>query len=793
MKWLRYTVLALLSVVVIAGVLIYYLIQTKQPTYTGEKQLINLKASTKVVFDSNAVPHIYAKNDQDAFRTLGYVHASERLFQMDLLRRVGSGRLSELFGKDLTEIDALFRTLGLNEIAQQSAEFYFKEQDETYKRHTLAYLDGVNQYIRENNFPIEYTLLGVAPKEFAPVDLYHTVAYMGFSFAMALKTDPISDYIHKQLGPQYLNDLRLHSVDENVFIPVDSILQTTHTEPISAALREVAEIIPAPEFSGSNAWIVGAKKSKSGKPLFSNDTHIGYSQPCIWYEAHIQTPNLNLYGNYLAGFPFPLIGHTLDHAWGLTMLENDDFDLYREKIENNKVLYKGKWEKLKTRTETIPIKGEGSFQIEVQETPHGPIINNVVDGLDKTEPISAYWTMTKSPMNVLAVAHGMAFSKNINEFEKAISGLTAPGLNIMYADAKDNIAWWGAAKLLIRPNHVHSKFILDGSSGEDDPIGYSPFSVNPKSINPPSGYVYSANNQPASYDSTLYPGYYYPGNRAQIIMETLEKKDNWTLEEMKALQLHNTSPSYPALAQEILRQITPSDNIEQEVYNVLNAWDGAHNPTSVGPTIYYKLLYHTLHKTMADELGEDNFKSYLKSYFMLRSNSPLIANNSSIWWDNITTDHRESRKEILQAAFSQSVKELYVQLGETPKNWHWRNVHKVVHEHPVGKVEPLDQLFNVGPFPIDGGEEVVNKQSFLLNGDGYYKVKGGPAMRIVLDFNDIEHSESVLPTGQSGNPFSKYYQNQAQDFVSGNYRKQLMNAKEIDKEKIGTLKFTPLN
>lgn len=792
MKWIKYSIVTVLILVLSISVFLFIIYRQSLPEYSGQKQLQQLNESTKVVFDDYAVPHIYASNKEDAFRTLGYTHASERLFQMDLLRRVGGGRLSEIFGEDLKDVDVLFRTLGMKKIAKESAKQHFSTIDEEYKTLTLAYLDGINQFIREDRLPIEFTILGYDPEPFQPEDIYKTVAYMGFSFAMALKTDPIADYIKNELGDKYLSALALHTDSTNILIPVHRPDSSLKAEQVTQMIQKVMETLPAPEFSGSNSWVIGAKKTKSGKVLFANDTHIGYSQPAIWYEAHISTPDLQLYGNFLAGFPFPLVGHTLHHSWGLTMLENDDFDLYRETIKDDKVLYKGKWQPLEHSKETIHIKGKDSITIDIASTPHGPLIHQALDQFSDEQPISAYWTLTRFPLDVLRSGYGLFTAQNVTEFEEYISTLTAPGLNIMYGDVEDNIAWWGAAKLIKRPAHVNSKLILDGSSGKDDPLGFYDFSENSKSINPESGYVYSANNQPASWDSVLYPGYYYPGNRAKVIMTAIEQSNDWTIEQLKQLQLNNTSPNYHEMAREILQHVVPETDIEKEAHSLLQQWDGHHNYRSVEPTIYYKLLYHVLALSLEDELGQENFETYLKSYFVMRSNPVLIFDNQSPWWDNISTDKKESRKEIFQQAFQKSIQQLFVQLGEHPKNWYWEKVHQVAHEHPLGKVQPLDKLFNVGPIPIDGGEEVVNKQSFTINEIGYYKVTGGPAMRIVIDFADVEHSESVLPTGQSGNPFSDYFDNQALMFAHGKYRLQKMNQQEIEKSSIGTVLFEPV-
>ena len=350
-----------------------------------------------------------------------------------------------------------------------------------------------------------------------------------------------------------MNDLVINTVKANTTIPTH-MMDTSIVSQITETSLSVLKTLPVAEWLGSNSWVVGPSKSKSGYPLLANDAHIGFSQPSVWYEAHLNSPGFNFYGNHLAGFPFAMIGHNDFSAWGLTIFPNDDMDFYREKLNpdnSNQVWAIDHWDTMVNRKEIISVKDSKDVEFVVRSTRHGPIINEVSSTIDsiETQPVSFFWTFNKFPYKVLQTAYEMAHSRNINDFRSAISQLEAPGVNITYADKEGNIAWWAVARLIERPEHVESKMILDGSSGNDDPIGFYPFTANPHSENPPDGFVYSANNQPDSADGVLHPGYFYPGLRGQRIMELLSEKNDWDLQSFKEMVMDDTSPIFPEIGQ----------------------------------------------------------------------------------------------------------------------------------------------------------------------------------------------------------------------------------------------------
>jgi len=788
MKFLRITVASIILLALVLVGYLFYLRSTYQPSYEGEFQLAGLNAPVTVTFDEWGIPHIVAESDEDAFKALGYIHAQERLFQMDVLRRVGSGRLAEFFGKDLLDVDKFFRTLGTNKLAERSdAKWMSEDNDKPYAVLSRAYIDGVNQYIGTGNKGVEYLLLGLEPETFTTVDLHYTVAYMSYSFAVSLKEDPVVDHIKRNLGDAYLNALAPNYVSYFHTLP-NTYPDSSNT--LLTTLNNVLTSLPAPPFLGSNSWVLSGKKTKSGKVLFANDTHIAFSQPSVWFEAHIESPGISLYGNFLAGFPFPLVGHTRDHSWGLTMFENDDMDLYAETIKNGKVRYKNQWVPLKTRKETIAVKGEAAVDITVRETPHGPIISDVNELTGAQESnIAAFWTMNEFESQAAEVAYGFAFSKSMEEFRSYLPLLHAPGLNVMYGDAAGNVAWWATAKLVKRPKHVNSKLILDGASGKDDPIGWYAFDDNPHAVNPEWGFVHSANNQPdpLAVDSIYYPGYYYAGSRSLAIYNALNAKDDWDLESTQKLLMTHKSPTYPKNVSTLLETVSPRDEIDATALQSLLTWNGSHALNDKAPILYYALTYQVIQHAMGDELDSLHLAAFTNSFFRLRSFEQFINTANSPWWDDNKTTEMENRTTIFQRAFEDAVDQVKANHGQDPANWKWGNAHTVVYQHPMGKVEPLDKLFNIGPFAMESGEEVINKLSFDIHGDAMYHVKAGPAMRIAIDFADVEAAESILPTGNSGRVFSPHYADQAELYATGKFRRMYMNLDHIPSKRVVTL------
>ena len=777
-------ILLTLSIVI----LIYW--NSLKPNYSGELSINNLKEQVEIYFDDVGVPHIYANNQEDAYTALGYVHAQDRLWQMELMRRISAGRLSEILGKDLIETDKFFLTIGIDESANET----IKEIDKNSQSYKLsqAYLNGINQFIDEGSTPIEFTLAKIDKEHYVMKDIYNVFGYMSFSFAMAHKTEPFLSKINAKLHESYIDELAIHIDPETTTIPNFNPVNNDNQEQFISKIDNIMKTLPISPFIGSNAWVIGPKKTASGKVIFSNDPHINYSQPGVWYQSHIVCPDFELYGFNLALTPFSLLGHNRQFAYGLTMFENDDIDFYAEENDpNNKNNYKTgeEFRAFAVTTKTIKVKDSDDVTFEIKSSKHGPIMNDYIGLKDNKKAIAMDWIYTKFKNEMLEATYEITHSKNINDFKKGVSKIVAPGLNVMYGDSDDNIAWFAGGKLYIHNNNVNTKFILNGSNDLDDKLTYINFKDNPQSINPPWNYVYSANNQPDKIlDTILYPGYYLPEDRTKRITDVLTGLTNISTNEMKDLITDVTSSKAPDLVKIISNNIDEENLSKKELFalKVLRNWEGDFKLNSSASTIYVKFKYLYLKNVFADELGDDLFNQFTELHLGKRQYNKQLQANFSVWNDNINTkDVIETKKQIINKSFKETIKQLEEQFGSEPRLWTWNKVHIIEHEHAFMKKPSILQkylksTFNVGPFSIEGTNEVLNNQMFYANKKGEYKVTAGPSTRRIVDFSDVENNSfAIIPTGQSGNVFSKHYKDQALKFNNGEFYKMLINKDTI--------------
>jgi penicillin amidase len=766
------------SLFLIVGLWLYT--KTLTPNYAGEIALKNLSEKVEIHFDAIGVPHINAQNQQDAYRALGYVHAQDRLWQMELIRRIAAGRLAEIFGEKLIETDTFMSGLGIEESAQETIQNLDK-QSEMYQL-SMAYLEGVNQYIAEGQTPVEFTIVGVEKEMYTLKDMYNVFGYMAFSFAVAHKTDPLLSEVKEVLGENYLNELIDAESQNLTFIKSEKNPQIKAA--FGVAMQKLFEVLPISPFIGSNSWVLGPEKTKNGKVIFANDPHIGYAQPSVWYQSHIKTPDYELYGFNLALIPFPLLGHNSDYAYGLTMFENDDVDFYiEENNPANAMEYKTAtgYETYQLIDKRIKVKGQEDLVYQIKVSQHGPIMNNIIKHLDDERPIAMQWIYTALENKILEVGYEISHAKNLTDFKKGASKLHAPGLNMMYGDAKDNIAWFASGKLYRYRDSLYTKTYLEGASGDDEILEYLDFEENPQAVNPSWHYVYSANNQPDAVGGKLYPGYYLNESRAKRIVDLVAPKDDWTKEEVAEMMNDVTAPVAPPIIANFIKSLdktalSPSEKI---ALSNLRNWKGNFDTDEIGPVIYNRIVYEFQKNTFSDEMGKA---------FNQFSNTPLIekvlpvqmAREESVWWDDVSTkDKVENKQDIVMKSFKNAFLFLQNQLGENVENWTWDRVISVEYKHTLGAIPALRSLFNVGPFVTSGGDQVINNQIYDIDSTGYYKVKAGPSTRRVIDFSDVENSLAILPTGQSGRVFSKHYKDQAAKYLHGDYMPMQLNQAAI--------------
>lgn len=777
-------------------------LQRKQPVRDGELQLPGLKAAVQVQYDNWGVPHIEAANEDDLYRALGYLHAQDRLFQMEMLRRLSRGELAEVLGPKLVETDRLFRTLGIREKADRMAAQVTAASlaKPGAMRALQAYLDGINHYQATRPAPLEFEVLGIPKRPYTIADTLSVAGYLAYSFAAAFRTEPALTAIRDQLGPDYLRIFELDWKPGGA-LPAEPPVARSSVRPpdwsatmtrLAALSDQATRLAGVPQFEGSNAWVVSGSRTASGKPLLAGDPHIAYSAPAVWWEAHLKTPHYELYGHHLALTPLALLGHNTRFGWTLTMFQNDDVDFVAEKVnpaQPNEVWAGGRWVAMTSRQEVLKVKGQPDQVITLRRSPHGPIVNDAIPGDKGSRPIAMWWAFLETENPVMEAFYRLNRADTLDQARTAASMIHAPGLNVVWANAAGDIGWWAAGKLPIRPEGVNPSFILEGASTDADKLGFYPFEDNPHEENPARGYIVSANFQPDAVRPV--PGYYNLEERGRRLEGLLSQGKRWDLSNSQALQL-DVQTDY---GQKVLRPLIPllraaASGEEQPLVEALARWNGAYRSDGLAPVLFVQLVQELLKATMKDELGEVQFENLRRTRALDHALPRLVQDASSPWWDNRATPQRETQADIVRQAWKAALAHLRLTMGPESESWRWGRVHTLTHEHPLGRQKPLDRLFNIGPLQVPGGHEVPNNFA-QRGGDAPWSVVYGPSTRRLIDFARPQEALGVNPVGQSGVWPDSHYSDQAELLASGQYRREWMAPADVSAHTEGRLVLKP--
>ncbi|HPO13990.1 MAG TPA: penicillin acylase family protein [Candidatus Hydrogenedentes bacterium] len=829
MKWIKtffkWVVLPVVILVVLGGggatLWLGHIAKTHQPHLDGIIKHPLLKSEVRVVRDNWHVPHITAQNEPDAYFALGYVMAQDRLFQMELWRRLASGELAEILGPLAVPVDKIVRSFRLRALAENYVTTQADALPEL-KAAAEAYIAGINYCMASEPLPFEYVALQIPARPFTLADCLVVAAILPITFAEGLREDLLCSMLKEKypdkdidaLFPGYSKEIPVTIMEnlEEAKAYVEAhpqspqVSSAQHQETLKALqaclepLKTISEWI-SPTF-GSNSWVLAPARTKSGKPILANDPHIGFTNPSVWFEAHLKFGEVENYGFHLPLIPFPLLAHNMNRAWGITMFENDDTDLYLETFDPlnpHRVKYKGEWVDVKTEKERIKVRFWKDQEIEVRITPHGPVITDVfrlLHGYTGAD-ISLRWIWQHTDYTDMQALYKMSHAQDLASFGKAVSLVTSPGLNISYADREGNIAWWAAGLIPIRPPHINPKQLLDGASGKDEIEGYVPFEQNPQLVNPPWGYIVTANNM-----STVKPvgpvqqlqGYWQPSERAARIEYLLEQHPQWTIHELCSVQFDDAMLSAPPVLFQMVQALGDTQNLltsfEQQALDALKSWNFKHDVDSCGASIFHEFCEFILEGALLDEMGPKLYKNYLGLADHANFFKAFIGDNASPFWDDISTSSRETRHDIVLDAFKKTTAHLKKELGGDIKQWRWGLIHTMTFTHPFGYLPLLGKLFNVGPFESTGAADVINNMLYI-DGSHNFSVVAGPSTRRLIDYADTEHSLAVLPTGNSGNFMSPSYGDQAPLFMNGQYREPRFTAEQIEANKRHEIRFSP--
>lgn len=813
--WLKVTIgimLSLIIIFVIGGYIFYKSLLESLPIYEGELKTPSLKSEVKIYFDSLAVPYIIAENDEDVAFTLGYLHARERMFSMDMIRRAGEGRLSEIFGTETIPFDRMFRTIGLDQTAKMIKE---KMNPEGLKL-LEAYSRGVNFYLEEkkNKYPVEFDVLGFQPEEWKPEHSIIVIRMMAWELNLGWWTDLSFTELVQKLGEEKVKEI-LPNYPENAptIIPTDikrfSQINSNFIE-TDKAFRKFIGMTGT--HLGSNNWVVNSQMSASGKPIIANDPHLAYRAPGIWYAAVIKSPDWNAAGVTLPGVPGIVIGKNENISWTLTSIMTDETDFYFETLDSlrTKYLLDEDWKDLVIIEDTIYTRDGIKEPIEIKSTHRGPIISgihpyNFVFNDDESTypPISMRWLGNEFSDEMDAFLK-INKAKNWNEFKSAVEKFNIPGQNFVYADKDENIGYVFGGGLPIRSSNA-TTFVFDGSTSISDWKGFVPRNELPSLFNPPQNYIASANNKVIKEFKYHITNLWEPSSRIERITELLQSKQKHSVEDYMKYQ----EDIYSAYAKSIVPYILNAfegaevkDKNLKKSLQLLREWNFEMDKYLHAPAIFLTFFDKLMKNIYMDEMGEDLFNQYVfLANVPYRNILELLQNPFSDWYNDVKKNERKTRDDVIRQSLTDALDELERKLGKEVKDWQWGKLHTVTFKHAFSGVSGLlDDVINIGPYEISGdGTTILNTEypfsesieKYPLFRHDPFDCELGPSMRFIYDFAKPDEFYLILTTGQSGNIFSDHYKDQTELFLSGKYMKIRTDDEAIKNPENKLLRISP--
>lgn len=768
--------------IVISAISFYFFVQSIAksglPDYNKALQLSGLKEEVKIYRDEFGIPHIIAKNESDLYLVTGYITAQDRMWQMDLLRRVTQGKLAEIFGEKMIGADQLFRSLRIT----QKSENIFMDSDPEISSALEAFSDGVNQYIANDNLPFEFKVLGYKPELWKPEHSINLIGYMAWNLSTAWGNE-ISTYKIKQSVSKEVFDeimVNLNYQKDVVFPKFTNDISFTNN--LLNEFDKVKEIIPE-IFNASNNWVVAGKKSTTGKPILANDMHLGFNIPGIWSQIHQKVEGkLNVTGVILPGQPFVIAGHNEKIAWGMTNVGVDTMDFYIETINKDTTQYKldGKWKDFVIKKEFIQTKEGKTIEKINRFTHRGP----VVSGFKKTNKlISMHWTGNE-PSNDIRTLYLLNRAKNWTDFKEACSSFKAVSQNIAYADSNGNIGLQCSAGIPIRSSK--GDFIFPGDTSQYDWNGFYPFEKLPSTYNPDCGYVFSANNRTTTSDSLYISSWFALPNRSNRIEQMLKEKDKLSISDFKAMHTDTHSVMVDDMKPIILKALANQtlSAIQSEAFERLTTWNNELTKDSPEALIF-ETFYKTLEKNIVkDELGGELYKELKLTRYMI---DRIFKKGESILCDDTNTkNHIENLDDMIIKSFKETISLLADEHGSSVANWRWGDKHKLVLEHPLGKNKMLNYIFKLNrTYDAPGSFHTVNVFAYKNN----YIAHHGASQRHIYSAGNWDNSQTIIPTGISAIPTSKHYCDQTQMYMNGNYHNDYFNIAKIKEQTVYTTKI----
>ena len=762
------------------------------PSYHGSLALDGLEAPVEVIRDAHAIPHIYAKSHRDSAFAMGYAHAQDRLWQMELQRRIGAGRLAELVGEAGLETDFLMRTLGVYRIAERN----FGKLSAAARQIYEAYASGVNAYLetRTGMLPLEFQLLRHEPEPWRPADSLVWLKLMAWTLGDNHADELLRARLADRLDRAQLQDLWAQHPDDPEPGP--------HSDPqalLPAGIDYAALAGAMPERQGSglgsNSWALSGAHTKSGFPLLANDPHLRLDVPGIWYLAHISTPDFEVAGATLPGLPFPVLGQARNFAWGFTNTAPDVQDLFVERIDpvnpSNYLAPRGSLP-FDVRTETIRVRGGEPVRLAVRGTRHGPVISGVIGEdagfLEAGHVLALSWTALAEDDRSGEALVLATTAPDLTGFVNGLRHLVAPQMNVVFAHREGDIGFVAPGRVPIRAGGL-GHLPAPGWTGTHDWVGYIPFDELPRIDNPASGHIVSANHRitPEGYPHFI-TDTWVPPYRAKRIRELLEGGTRHTVGSLAGIQHDLVSLGARRMLPVLLSLVDAQDGNTRTALRLLGAWNHAMDRDRAEPLIYMAWMRELTRTLFADELGD-----VFEDYFDFRTEVVHRAlTERRGWCDDITSGKRETCAGQVSGALATALDYLAGEYGDDMTGWKWGTAHAVQMPHRLlGKIPVIGSWFEIH-MPTGGEKETVKAGGFDVSDAGSpFAQNHGAGYRAVYDLADPGRSVFITSTGQSGNPLSPRYRDYAEPWRDGQYLPMLTDRARIAENSLGSLVLTP--
>lgn len=763
-KILKVSALLLVGLVV-AGVAGFLWLRTSLPQVSGEIKVAGLTKPVTIFRDANAIPHITAETKQDAYFALGFVHAQDRLWQMEFLRRMGAGRLAEVLGEKAVSTDRYIRTLGLPRIA----DAIYERSSPDVRSILVAYAAGVNAWLsaNDNALPPEFVLFRYTPERWRPQDP------LLWSRIMALR-------LGRNHGAERVR-LRVSEVLAENGLPttlIDDLWPRAQPEePTTVAALQGVKVPPLvlPKDSGSNGWIVHGSRTDTGKPILANDPHLRFGAPVLWYLASIKAPGMRLVGATVPGVPFTILGHNGAIAWGMTNGGGDVEDLFFETVDPNdpgRYLTPDGSRAFETRREVIQVKDSEPVEVVVRITRHGPVLSDLRNPKEGAPIVVLATPASRDDDRTVEAILAINRAKNWPDFEAAARDFHTPHTNLFFASVDGDVGLVSSGRIPIRKTGTGFMPVLN-AAGSQDWNSFIPMAALPRIYNPPTGLIVNANNQIVG-DGYPYPiaRHWGPPYRAERIVELLEAGKVHNVSASEALQADVVSAAARRLLP-LMTAMTTTDPRQREALELLSAWNHEMRRDRPEPLVFATWLRHLGRALIADEVGGEKAGEFAS--LINRPGARFVTfalTEGQHWCDDIATKEKESCADILRMSLDLALDELTDVHGDEINAWRWGSVHKATFAHPILSRVPVLPMFADMSIGSDGGNYTVNRgMTAGRRHSNPHAHTDGSGYRAVYDLSNLNNSRFMIATGQSGNLLSPHYGDMLERWRDGKYIK----------------------